>query len=54
MEVYTPEEVAEILKVNADTIRRYLREEKIKGFKIGNSWRVRAEELENFMKDDQQ
>lgn len=40
-EIYTPEEIAEKLKVSEQTIRRYLREEKIEGFKIGNNWRIK-------------
>jgi excisionase family DNA binding protein len=40
-EIYTPEEIAEKLKVSEQTIRRYLREGKMEGFKIGNNWRVK-------------
>jgi excisionase family DNA binding protein len=46
MEVYTPFEVATNLKSCEETILRMLREGKIKGFKVGNRWRITSEELE--------
>ena len=36
-EIYTPDEIARKLKVSEQTVRRYLRENKIKGFKLGNN-----------------
>ena len=48
-EIYTPEEIAEKLKVSEQTIRRYLREEKMEGFKIGNSWRIKEKSFLEFI-----
>jgi len=48
-EIYTPEEVAKKLKVSEQTIRRYLREEKIEGFKIGNNWRIKEQSFLKFI-----
>lgn len=50
-EIYTPEEIAKKLKVNEQTIRRYLREEKMEGFKIGNSWRIKEKSFLEFIEN---
>lgn len=47
--IYTVEDAAEQLKVSTFTIREYLKNGKIKGFKIGNSWRIKESELETFI-----
>jgi excisionase family DNA binding protein len=47
--IYTVEEAAEKLKVSTFTIREYLKSGKIKGFKIGNGWRIKESELEAFV-----
>jgi len=47
---YTPEEVAEILKVRKHTVWNWLREGSLKGTKInGKIWRVTEEELDSFI-----
>lgn len=43
--IYTIAEVAEILRVKDYTVREWLREGKLKGFKAGNRWRVKESEL---------
>ena len=48
---YTVEEIAEILKLDAETIRRYLVKGDLKGAKIGRSWRVTKDELDQFIND---
>ena len=48
-EIYTPDEIAEKLKISEQTVRKYLRQEKIKGFKLGNSWRVKEKDLLEFI-----
>lgn len=47
---YSPKEAAKKLSVNIQTLRRYLREGKIKAVKV-NNWRVRipANELEKLI-----
>jgi excisionase family DNA binding protein len=48
---YTPQEVADKLKVNIRTIYRWIREGKLKAVKIGDLWRISESELERFIKD---
>lgn len=45
---YTPHEFAKMFKVDYLTVRRWLLEGKVKGFKIGRMWRIAEEEIENF------
>lgn len=50
MEDYlTPEEAAEILKVKKTTIWNWLRTGKLKGIKTGKIWRIRRDDLEEFL-----
>ena len=44
-EYYTPQEIAQTLKVDIRTIYRWIREEKLKAVKIGHVWRVSESEL---------
>ena len=50
-EIYTPDEIAEKLKVSEQTIRRYLREKKLEGFKIGNNWRIKEKSFLDFIEE---
>lgn len=52
MEIYTPEEVAEILKVTPSTIRRLCREKKIHHFRIGALYRITDENLKKYLDDN--
>lgn len=47
--IWTPPEVAKQLSIHVETVRDYLREEKIKGFKLGRVWRVRDSDLQAFI-----
>lgn len=47
---YTVKEVALKLKLTDETIREKLRNKKILGVKIGKSWRVTEENLNDFMR----
>ncbi len=50
---YTPEEVADILKVRKHTVWNWLREGTLKGTKInGKIWRVTDEELKAFIDEE--
>ena len=49
MEVYTPSELSEILKVSEELIRKLLRRDELKGSKVGKYWRVKKEDLENYL-----
>lgn len=51
MKTYTVKEVADILKLNQETIRRYLRNGKLKGINHnGGNWRITHESLEKYLK----
>ena len=49
MEMYTVYEVAKTLKLDAETIRRYINREKIRAYKIGKEWRVKESDLLEFI-----
>lgn len=51
MKFYTAEEVADILKLDIVTVRRYLSLGDMKGAKIGKSWRITEEDLKEFIKE---
>ncbi len=55
-EVYlTPDEAAAKYRIAAVTIRKWLRQGKIKGYKVGGTlWRIPEKELEAFMKAGQE
>ncbi len=49
---YLLKEVAEILDLSLVTVRRYLKEGRIKGFyKLGREWRIEKVSLEKFLED---
>lgn len=45
----TPEEAAERLAVSPKSIRKWLREGKLKGVRAGRLWRIRERDLEAFV-----
>lgn len=47
---YTPDEVAEILKVTAWTVREWCKAGKLNASKAGRGWRVSEDDLIDFMK----
>lgn len=46
----TAEEAAEYLRVNVNTLRRYIREGRISAAKVGRGYRIKQEELDAFLK----
>lgn len=48
-DLLTCAECADILKCCAATIKRYVREKIIPGFRISNKWRVRSADIQNFI-----
>ena len=48
MRVYTPEEVAEQLKLSVQTVWRYIREGKLKAARFGKTYRISEEQLREF------
>lgn len=51
--MYTVEQLAELLQVHANTIRAWLATKQLRGVRLGGKagWRVRASELERFLKE---
>lgn len=49
-EMLSPEEVAELLKVNPQTVYRALRAGKLPGAKVGRQWRVNKADLEKYLR----
>lgn len=50
IELLTPEEVANRLKLNRRTIYRWLRQERLHGVKMGSMWRIPEDEIEALLK----
>ncbi|WP_304944384.1 helix-turn-helix domain-containing protein [Vallitalea guaymasensis] len=46
---YTVDQVAEMLKIHPKTVRKYVREGKLRGTKVGKQWRVTGHDLSLFM-----
>ena len=48
---YTTDEIAETLKINPQTVMRYIREGKLKALKIGNyKYRVSEKDFQDYLK----
>jgi excisionase family DNA binding protein len=48
-DLYTPEEIAEKLKVSRRTVYGWLKLGKLHGFRAGRGWRIRTEDIEAFV-----
>lgn len=48
IEVYTLKEIEELLQVTRRTIYNWIKDGKLKAFKVGKGWRVSKEALEEF------
>ena len=46
--VYTPQEMAELLKVNPRTVQEWIRTGKLPAMRYGRVYRIRADELAKF------
>jgi excisionase family DNA binding protein len=49
----SPQDVAERLKMSLKTVYRRLHERKIKSSKLGGQWRIRPEDLEDYIDQEQ-
>ena len=47
---YTPEEIADKLRISPKTVRNYLRAKKLGGIKFGKTWRVSDADLQEFIR----
>ena len=49
--LYTPEQVAELFQVSAQTVRNWLSSGELKGMKLSSrAWRIKESDLEVFIK----
>jgi excisionase family DNA binding protein len=48
---YTIEEISHFLDLSQQTIRKFLREKKMKGKKIGRRWHILGKNIINFVKE---
>lgn len=48
--LYSISEISEALNINPHTFRRYIREGKVKGQKVGNKWYISEESLREFFR----
>jgi excisionase family DNA binding protein len=53
-ELFTPQEVAQKLKIDMSTVYRWIREGHLKAVKIGHFWRISESELNRLLKGDEQ
>ena len=53
-ETLTPEEAAEMLRVNPQTVYRALRAGKMPGAKIGAQWRILKSDLDEYLRTGKQ
>lgn len=49
--VYTPKEVAEMLGMNVQTIRKYTRQGVLKSFNVGGHIKIKESELQEFISE---
>ena len=49
LEIYTLEEIAELLQVTRRTIYTWIKDGKLKAFKVGRGWRVSRADLDSFL-----
>ena len=48
--ILTPEEVADLLRVNKQTLYRWLNEGTLPGHQVGNGWRIVRDDLHEWMR----
>jgi len=48
---YTSEDIAEMLELSVDTIRRYIREGKLPAIRLGGAYRIKREDFERFIEE---
>ncbi len=53
MEVYTPEQVAQILQLSVGTIWKYIRDGKLPASKIARGYRITDDQLKRFLEQQE-
>ena len=49
LNLMTTEEVAKVLRVHAETIRRYIREGRIEAVRVGKQWCIEPKSIKKFV-----
>lgn len=47
--LFTPEEVAEVLRLHHLTVLKFIKQKKLRSIKFGRVYRIREEDLEDFL-----
>ncbi len=50
-QLLTPAQIAEALQLTESTITRWLRNGRLRGFKVGKDWRVSKADLDAFLEE---
>lgn len=53
MKFYSLDEIANILHVSTETVRRYVRNGKLKAIRIGRDYKVSEENLQKMIRDNE-
>ena len=46
---YTPPQAAELIGIHEESVRRLIRQKKLRGFKVGKGWRIRQIDLDEYL-----
>jgi excisionase family DNA binding protein len=49
IKLYTSEEIRDILKITQRTLYNYIKNKSLKAIKVGKYWRIRHEDLQDFL-----
>lgn len=49
MKMYKPEEIAEIMQVDLETVVMWLRQRRLIGIKVGTIWRITEQQFDKFL-----
>ena len=52
-DIYTVDQVADILELHPKTVRRFIQEGKLKARKVGKQWRIQKSDLKTLIGDEQ-
>lgn len=51
--IYNINDLIEMLGVSRTTIIKYIKQKKIRAFKVGNTWRITEEALKEYIKESE-
>ncbi len=49
MQIYTTDQAAEVLQINSQTLRKWIREGKLPASKLGSDYRITGEDIKSFL-----